>query len=123
MAASDASPVSATQIFGHSRMLFGEAFDVQLINNGFVPSVSDRRREVAEGLFATRAMWCEWRGIAFGVEDRIVPAQIARDELCVRIEQNLARIEPVPARGIVWAVHAKAINLPGFTSGRRPCQT
>ena len=50
-------------------------------------------------------------------EDGLVPPHLAVDRARVRVEQQLARIAPGAAAGVVRAVDAEAVALPGPTPG------
>ena len=98
MAAADASPrVSAAQLLRDIRMPLCEPFNVQLIDYGLVPRrawrpiIIPRRGEIGD-----TGQWRKGGGIALGIEHRIVPNEIPRNNLGVGIEQNLARIEAMP---------------------------
>jgi hypothetical protein len=93
-------------------MLLRETFDVQLIQNGVVPwgvrgaivlPCKNRVHDLSQG--------GEGRRVTFRIKNRGVPAQIARDQFGVWIEQNLARIESVPARWLVRPMNAVAVDL------------
>ena len=79
-------------------MLQGEPFDVQLIDYSLVPRspwrpvITPRGGEIGD-----TGQWRKGCGIALGIEHRIVPNEIPRNNLGVGIEQNLARIEAMPA--------------------------
>src|SRR4029453_15817342 len=93
-------------------MLLRETFHVQLIQNGFVPwrargAIVLPRKSGVHDLSQRR----EARRGAFRIKNGGVPAQIARDQFGVWIEQNLARIESVPARWLVRPVNAVAVDL------------
>ena len=72
-------------------------FNVQLIDYSLVPGspwrpvITPRGREIGD-----TGQWCKGCGIALGIEHRLVPKEIPRNNLGVGIEQNLARIEAMP---------------------------
>ncbi len=113
----------------HRRMQLCETFDMQLINDGVTPR--HRRRTVLAprefGLNHTRLVHVRravqsvqllGRLIRLIAEQRGIPLELARQRTRIRIEQQLVRIVSQAVRGIVWAVHAKAIYDAGHTVRR-----
>ena len=92
--------VGAAQLLGHFRMALGKALDVQLIDHRVLP-------------------WRARRTIVAPAERRIDDlaatesrGNLAADEMRVRIEQILARIEAMAAIGIVRPVYAVGVEKP-----------
>jgi hypothetical protein len=111
-------------------MLAGETLDVDFIDYGLMPRCP--RRAVitpAELRFDDASQRREWRTVTF-VEirvvacavriaiKRIVPAQVPADGLCVRIEHDFVRVEPMTPLRLVRAVNSVAVELPGSEVGK-----
>ena len=123
--------VGAAQLLGHVGMALGEALDVQLVDQCFVPGCP-RRMVVApgEGAVDHRRQRREGGAVALvagqigvGVTDlvteqAIVPAQVAADGLGEGIENELVRIEAVTLLRLIGSVDPVAVELSGLDVGQ-----
>src|SRR5262245_15295143 len=118
------SGVSAAQPLWYLVMQLGKAFHVQLIDQRLVPRytwwavvtpgkgcIDDHRQG---------GVWCAVAlvegQIGLGVSDAIAeelvgPAHVTADGLGIGIEHHLVRVKPVALLGLIWAIHAIAIEL------------
>ena len=111
--------VGAAQVFGHLRVSLGEPFDVEFVDDRFVPGGARRRviAPVERGIDnAGERRQCG--GVPRRIENRVVPLQPARDGPRMRIKEKLPRVEPMPASRIVRTMHAVAVDLPRLHAGQ-----
>jgi len=118
--------ICATNLFRYVRVLFGEALNVDFVDDRFVPGR-------AWGLVATpferrighQRLWHALivgsvveRKIILGIfhivaVNALIPCHLAVDRLRVRVDQHLGRVEAFTTFRLVGTVHAEAVSRPG----------
>ncbi len=116
--------VGAAQVLRHVRMLRGESLHVAFVDDRAIPR--DARRPVVapgEGGFDDDALRRDGRAVergrrrvlvrlgGFEAEERRTETAGVTQRACVRIDEELARIEAMPARRVVRPVDAIAVEL------------
>ena len=115
--------IGAAQFGRHLRVAGGEALDVQLVNDGFVPGPLQQAisRPIEDGLLDD-ALGHERRAVDVAAhvracgegigEHRFIHLNVAVDGFGVGIEQQLGGVAAVAVVRLPRAVHAKAVALP-----------
>ena len=95
-------------------MKLGEAFNVQFVKHSLMPWDAERSvRAPGKGLVRhDPGERRERGGVRFRVENRRVPAEIARDQFGIGIEQDLTRVKTMTPLRRIWPVHSITVNLP-----------
>ncbi len=118
--------VGAAQLLGHPRVGHRQALDVGLVDDRLV--VGDARcavhapvevrvgddglRHGGRGVLVVALL-----GLEVVAEHRGGPLDLAVDGLGVGVQQQLVRVAPQTLLGVVGAVHAEAVLLPGLHAG------
>ena len=124
------SGVGAAQVLANAGMACGEALDVNLVDRRLVPrrpeqavalpvearvdddALRDRRRIVlfVPGVAVLVARWIAENPGALPVDPLL-------DRTCIRVDQQLGRVEAVPLLGCIGPVDAVAVALAGADTG------
>ena len=117
------SGVRAAQLLGHFGMALREALDVQLVDDGLVPTPARRAvvRPIEPGVHddraghERRAVHAVWRPVGI-VEvvavQRLVPLRMPLDGARIWVEEELVPVAALPFGDVVRPVDAEAVTLP-----------
>ena len=120
--------VGAAQLLGHVGVERGQPLDVRLVDDALVVGAAERavalpvevgvdhdaEQHVRRGVLVVARLGV----VEVVAEQRRAPVDGARGRLGVGVEQQLARVAAQPAAGVVGAVDAVAVALPGLHLGQ-----
>ena len=103
--------IGAAQFFGNLGMALREAFDMQFVENRFVPGGARGTCAIpGEGGIEHAGEGGGRRAIRGGIGNGGIPNETPRDGFRVRIEEDFVRVKAVSRGGVVRAVDAVSIN-------------